>query len=31
MKLNVYCKSLKYVVNIIQRNYGTAMDSVILV
>ena len=24
-----YCKSLKYGVNIIQRNYGTALASVI--
>ena len=25
----VYCKSLKYGMNIIKRNYGTALDSVI--
>ena len=25
----IYCKSLKYGVNIIQRKYGTALDSVI--
>ena len=28
---NRYCKPLKYGVNIIQRNYGTALESVLLV
>ena len=27
--INKYCKSLKYGMNVIQRNYGTALDSVI--